>query len=411
MSREVFEDYISEISHQYTYDTYDLLRFNCNNFTETASVFLTGNSIPSWISGLPQEVLNTPFGRMIEPMISQWTNRMKHSSMVSHGLDPSNFPATQASMTQSFFSNPSTSTASSSTPTTDLSLQVKPHKTEVTMSADSSASLSAHTQRRFLLADQRPSSFSTIFKQLSLGQHTTEVVGALEKFFASKQPVLPDTVLDALINHTNTCDIGHAFAPLFTLRLLVLDPTVNRQFSSDARAISLIHRYLSSDSTPLQPRAMALLLAANLFSHKSGEDLILESHHTTEWLAPELIEVSDQRRTPAAGLLYNVALALSSLPKSTIEEKHEDKFWQAVTLIAEVLSETVKSLSTGPALAATEEEFLWRICSALFFFIESDASAKELATQLEIPSLLKLIQGRTAGAKLAPLLQDTLKML
>ena len=50
--------------------TYDLLKNNCNNFTDECCQFLTGLSIPSYITGLPSEVLQTQLGKMIEPMIN-----------------------------------------------------------------------------------------------------------------------------------------------------------------------------------------------------------------------------------------------------------------------------------------------------------------------------------------------------
>ena len=43
-------------------DKYDLFKNNCNNFTDEAVNFLTGLHIPSFITGLPEEVLNTPMG-------------------------------------------------------------------------------------------------------------------------------------------------------------------------------------------------------------------------------------------------------------------------------------------------------------------------------------------------------------
>ena len=38
---------------------YHLLDHNCNNFTAEAALFLTGNSIPDYITNLPDEVMST----------------------------------------------------------------------------------------------------------------------------------------------------------------------------------------------------------------------------------------------------------------------------------------------------------------------------------------------------------------
>uniref|UniRef100_A0A0E0ITG8 PPPDE domain-containing protein n=2 Tax=Oryza nivara TaxID=4536 RepID=A0A0E0ITG8_ORYNI len=67
--REIFEDFLQDISPRYTPATYNLLSNNCNNFTNEAAQFLVGSAIPSYILELPNEVMNSPFGALILPMI------------------------------------------------------------------------------------------------------------------------------------------------------------------------------------------------------------------------------------------------------------------------------------------------------------------------------------------------------
>jgi hypothetical protein len=414
MTRDIFEDYIAEISHLYTYDSYDLLRNNCNNFTQQASMFLTGNGIPDWISGLPAEVLATPFGRMIEPMISQWTNKMKAESMHAQGMDPSQFPATQAAFTQQFFptaspapSAPVASPIPATTPTASA------QKSSVSISSNASPADSPHLKRQFLFADQRPTSFETVLKQLSLGDKSSQVVQDLNTFFDVpnfKSSLLPSDVLGILLEYSQTCALNAGFAPLFILRLLVLSESVNKAFSEDERGILILHRFLATTDAPVQAKAMALLVASNLFASKSGELLLLNSPHTTEWLATDLLGSTDQIRIPAAALLYNFALSLSKQSKTSISD-HEDKFWQGVTLIAEILAESLKPISNTAALSATQEEFFWRVCSALFFFIESDQSAKEVAKQLELVDHLNVIKTKANAGRLATVTKDLLSNL
>ena len=40
-------------------EKYNIIEHNCNNFTNDVSQFLTGNTIPSYITGLPRELLDT----------------------------------------------------------------------------------------------------------------------------------------------------------------------------------------------------------------------------------------------------------------------------------------------------------------------------------------------------------------
>ncbi|MCO5555303.1 hypothetical protein L7F22_008848 [Adiantum nelumboides] len=79
--KEVFEDYLGEIRPRYTEQTYNLLRHNCNNFCEEIAQFLLGVSIPEYILKLPEEVLNSPMGPLIMPMIQQFETILKYGGV------------------------------------------------------------------------------------------------------------------------------------------------------------------------------------------------------------------------------------------------------------------------------------------------------------------------------------------
>ncbi|CAN6299115.1 unnamed protein product [Urochloa humidicola] len=67
--REVFQDFLREIGPRYTPATYSLLTHNCNNFSNEAAQFLTSAAVPSYILELPTQVMNSPIGALIMPMI------------------------------------------------------------------------------------------------------------------------------------------------------------------------------------------------------------------------------------------------------------------------------------------------------------------------------------------------------
>ena len=69
--RDVFVEYLEEIKTIYTGAAYDIFDNNCNNFSNDISMFLTGKEIPSHITGLPREILATPFGGMIRSMVQR----------------------------------------------------------------------------------------------------------------------------------------------------------------------------------------------------------------------------------------------------------------------------------------------------------------------------------------------------
>ncbi|KAI1718123.1 PPPDE putative peptidase domain-containing protein [Ditylenchus destructor] len=67
---DLFKDYLAELQRDtFAGSKYHLFNHNCNNFSNEAAMFLTGNSIPARIVNLPNEVLSTPFGQMMLPMI------------------------------------------------------------------------------------------------------------------------------------------------------------------------------------------------------------------------------------------------------------------------------------------------------------------------------------------------------
>ncbi len=51
IDEETFHEYLVSLREMYTPSAYHLMDFNCNHFTADVVGFLTGATIPSWISG------------------------------------------------------------------------------------------------------------------------------------------------------------------------------------------------------------------------------------------------------------------------------------------------------------------------------------------------------------------------
>ncbi|KAF5741259.1 putative PPPDE thiol peptidase family protein [Tripterygium wilfordii] len=75
--RDVFEMYLNDISPRYTAETYSLLTHNCNNFSNEVAQFLVGTTIPDYILQLPNEVISSPMGALILPMIQNLETTLK----------------------------------------------------------------------------------------------------------------------------------------------------------------------------------------------------------------------------------------------------------------------------------------------------------------------------------------------
>merc|ERR1719348_1337424 len=72
ITEDIFKDYLYNQSRdRFRGDRYNLLQHNCNNFSHETAQFLVGRGIPQHIIDLPREVLSTPMGQMLAPMLQQ----------------------------------------------------------------------------------------------------------------------------------------------------------------------------------------------------------------------------------------------------------------------------------------------------------------------------------------------------
>merc|ERR1719167_1322701 len=74
ISEDLFQDYLrTQSEDRFRGDRYDLFHHNCNNFSNETAQFLVGRGIPQHILDLPGEILRTPMGQMLAPMLQQMT--------------------------------------------------------------------------------------------------------------------------------------------------------------------------------------------------------------------------------------------------------------------------------------------------------------------------------------------------
>lgn len=70
VTEEIFMEYLSSLGEStYRCDKYHLFEHNCNTFSNDVAQFLTGSQIPSHITNLPSEILSTPFGQALRPIL------------------------------------------------------------------------------------------------------------------------------------------------------------------------------------------------------------------------------------------------------------------------------------------------------------------------------------------------------
>jgi len=69
--KDVFEEFLRGVGSRYTMLTYNLLKHNCNNFTDEAAQFLVGSGIPHYILTQADTAFNNPLGAMLLPVLQQ----------------------------------------------------------------------------------------------------------------------------------------------------------------------------------------------------------------------------------------------------------------------------------------------------------------------------------------------------
>ncbi|QSZ35861.1 hypothetical protein DSL72_006983 [Monilinia vaccinii-corymbosi] len=97
---EVILEYLDSLKEIYTFEAYDIWKHNCNNFSNDFATFLVGHGIPEYITSLPETILNTPFGRMIQPHFNDYVTLSNMNNGGLLGIQNSRDPQQQASMSQ-----------------------------------------------------------------------------------------------------------------------------------------------------------------------------------------------------------------------------------------------------------------------------------------------------------------------
>ncbi|KAK4785633.1 hypothetical protein SAY86_002322 [Trapa natans] len=133
--QDVFDMYLEEISPRYTAETYSLLTHNCNNFSSEVAQFLVGVSIPDYILQLPNEVMSSPMGALILPMIQNLETTLRSGAVPQA---PQFKPSTMATPSTNARSSSATPKKVASQPQSDLQKEEKPKLEKVEASSNGS---------------------------------------------------------------------------------------------------------------------------------------------------------------------------------------------------------------------------------------------------------------------------------
>lgn len=74
VTQREFESYLVSIKANFNRECYDLISWNCNNFTDHVSLFLLERGIPAYILDLPEEITNTFMGKIVINFIKMFSD-------------------------------------------------------------------------------------------------------------------------------------------------------------------------------------------------------------------------------------------------------------------------------------------------------------------------------------------------
>jgi hypothetical protein len=316
ISRELFIEMLADLRGRYNMTSYDLIKNNCNNFTNDVVTFLTGRPIPPFITGLPEEVLNTPLGAMFRPMVEQMQNRMRDvmpSEMSPHGsqaaqpdissmLSALNGGGGGAPPGMPFGNAPEVSipvTNSTHHKHDRVSLAHLRHNEPVVLSIG---------------AENAPKIVSKLleFAELqgvSISAEERAILELLQTNLKEKKETITSLTLSkpnetiALLNRLAAAlPLERLLPALDLLRLCVLIPAVNTHYAAQQTLLQQLFTQYVTDRSADVPRGVLLMvyrLAANMFAHNAGAASLVSPallQATTEVISDSVLSTDEACR-------------------------------------------------------------------------------------------------------------------
>jgi len=94
----MFMEFLQQIQARFNEDSFNVFTNNSNDFVDECLDFLTGNRIPEFIKTVPQGVMTTHLGKIIQPFITSLTQKIKTSNQSLFSPPPAHVPSNQSSV-------------------------------------------------------------------------------------------------------------------------------------------------------------------------------------------------------------------------------------------------------------------------------------------------------------------------
>lgn len=290
-TKDELDVFLSSIYSRFTASTYDLLRNNCNHFSNEVCLFLTGKTIPSYIVDLPNIVRSSPGGQMLLPMIDNMQQMTLQQT--SNTFDPfGNHIREQSSNIE--YSSSVASTNSTTTFESNLSSIIQETITNSTNSTNGTT-ITVPVFKKAKL-EERPLVSNDKSSIGALGKKLLQLQDSNGNVLSESYQQLVQEVIDSLQSNSMTLSLGRLhnvyemflqflqqyptlmMTSLFFVRLLVLQSDIinwdDLSKASLSKLISWILNNLSDKNSYLQSNIPALTMGlctlSNTLSHSHG---------------------------------------------------------------------------------------------------------------------------------------------
>ncbi|CAD5115394.1 DgyrCDS4373 [Dimorphilus gyrociliatus] len=337
MSESEFKDFLKSLSiDEFNASKYHLLKHNCNTFSDRICQMLVQQPIPSYITSLPNDVMSTPFGKMLAPVIESMT------------------VAPEGGMSVDEFNRKKTPNETSNSPLMSIKMPLdlfNEQKVEIKSKLDSNSFDLLEESYKYASQDSNSTEWS-------IGRfHIRSIISALSKIEDSKQKNGICSLLTNCLKMEETVDV------------LLDDP-----------------KEPIKDFFSLKDPKVLLNPLINATSSVSLSDKVMRKH------AKESI------RSVVSGLLENIdcTSSASKLAYNLLHSNvHDDEYENCL----EIGSALIENISSSDFIYSASDEDCLTILRVLDMSLDGSSSVADLANSTEFHSTLQNVSTKRENNK------------
>lgn len=427
-----FHSFLQSVSHKYQPENYSLMSHNCNNFSDECSKYLLNTPIPSYITGLPADALNSPMGQMLKPMIEQMENNMKsqgQSMAPVYGNNTLHLPRISVAslkvdkmMPKQALTAPANATVDTTNNTITSNTNAPVHTTITQSNGHYNATtVDDITKRTTNISIDHPHSKLNLISITSTSQMITIVDDKSNTFFtlikvAGTKPdaqkyKLTDTDKSILHNSINKFDTksldiidkmilnwsSSIIYPVYgLLRMFILNSAAQQYYQSKSYQYiqSILLPHLSNTTLPMAGKVTLLYTIANMCTCHTLCAQFTADEQLRDLLITQLQSAEQKVSVMAAIVLFNFSITLPKDESDTVIE------------LLSLLVHNIDSIQHNDAL--------YHILLSISHIVYANVSAVMLLSSLELNTgdIRKKVAGSTAiETKNRSVLDDLDKLL